>query len=160
MVGGSVSAFFGGLHFWWPKVTGRLYNEAWARFAAIILYIGFNLTFFPQFIAGYAGMRRRIHVYDVQYQVENVISSTGALLLAIAYILPLFYLTWSLFNGRRAGANPWDATGLEWTTGSPPPRRNFLQPPHVDEDPYAYHDKSRSPDKTDSPARAGREEDT
>jgi cytochrome c oxidase subunit 1 len=160
MVGGSVSAFFAGLHFWWPKVTGRLYNEAWARFAAIILYIGFNLTFFPQFIAGYAGMRRRIHVYDVQYQVENVISSTGALLLAIAYILPLFYLTWSLFNGRRAGSNPWDATGLEWTTGSPPPRRNFLQPPYVDEDPYAYHDRSRSPDKTDSPARAGREEDT
>jgi cytochrome c oxidase subunit 1 len=160
MVGGTVSAFFGGLHFWWPKVTGRLYNETWARFAAIVLFIGFNLTFFPQFIVGYLGMPRRVHIYDRQFQVENVISSTGAMLLAIAYAMPLFYLAWSLFHGRRAGSNPWSATGLEWTTPSPPPRENFEHPPNVTEEAYNYHDRDTPPGVDQAPARAGREEDT
>jgi cytochrome c oxidase subunit 1 len=160
MVGGTVSAFFGGLHFWWPKVTGRLYNEAWARFAAIILFVGFNLTFFPQFIVGYLGMPRRVHVYAAEYQVENVISTTGALLLAIAYLLPLGYFTWSLFRGRRAGPNPWDAAGLEWQTSSPPPRDNFKRQPVVREEAYAYHEHGEAPTPDQSPPRAGRQEDT
>ena len=111
MVGGTVSAFFGGLHFWWPKITGRLYPEAWARFAAILMFFGFNLTFFPQFIMGYLGMPRRYHVYPPEFQVYHVLSTAGAAVLGVAYLLPLFYLTWSLFHGRRRGPNPWEAHG-------------------------------------------------
>ena len=139
MVGGSVSAFFAGLHFWWPKITGRMYPEPWARFAAILMYFGFNLTFFPQFIAGYLGMPRRYHTYPPEFQVWNVMSSSGAAILAAAYLLPLGYLTWSLVYERRAGNNPWGATGLEWSTTSPPPPRNFEVQPRVDVRPYDYH---------------------
>jgi cytochrome c oxidase subunit 1 len=139
MVGGSVSAFFAGLHFWWPKVTGRLYNEAWARLAAVTMFVGFNVTFLPQFIVGYEGMPRRYHVYPDVFQVWNVISSGGALILAVAYILPLIYLPWSLRYGARAGRNPWNATGLEWQTPSPPPKHNFERTPVVETGPYMYH---------------------
>jgi cytochrome c oxidase subunit 1 len=139
MVGGAVSAFFGGLHFWWPKITGRLYPENWACFAAILMFFGFNLTFFPQFVMGYLGMPRRYHVYPPEFQVYHVLSSAGAAVLGAAYFLPLFYLTWSLFRGQPAGANPWGAKGLEWQTPSPPPRENFSVPPVVDHVPYDYH---------------------
>jgi cytochrome c oxidase subunit 1 len=138
MVGGSVMAYLGGIHFWWPKVTGRLYSEAWARFAAILMFFGFNLTFFPQYILGWEGMPRRYHEYLPQYQVLNVLSSAGATILAVAYLLPLGYLLWSLRHGARAGPNPWDAQGLEWTTPSPPPLHNFEQTPTVIDGPYAY----------------------
>ena len=145
MVGGSVSAYFAGLHYWWPKITGRLYSEAWARFAAILMFFGFNFTFFPQFIAGYLGMPRRYHVYPPEFQVYNVMSSTGAVVLAAAYLLPLFYLAWSLIGGARAGNNPWDATGLEWKTTSPPPRENFAVTPRVTQSPYDYHPINEAP---------------
>ena len=138
MVGGMVSAFFGGLHFWWPKITGRMYHEAWARFAAVLMFFGFNFTFFPQFVMGYIGMPRRYHLYPPEFQVYHVLSSAGAAVLAAAYIMPLFYLMWSLRYGERAGENPWNATGLEWQTGSPPPTHNFTRPPIVG-DPYDYH---------------------
>jgi cytochrome c oxidase subunit 1 len=138
MVGGAVSAFFGGLHYWWPKITGRLYPEYWARAAAILIFFGFNLTFFPQFILGVLGMPRRYHVYPPELQVWNVLSSAGASILALAYALPLFYLGWSLFFGRRAGPNPWRATGLEWQTSSPPPPHNFADMPVVVREPYCY----------------------
>ena len=103
MVGGTVSAFFGGLHFWWPKVTGKMYPESWAKFAAILMYFGFNMTFLPQFFAGYLGMPRRYHTYPPEYQIYNVMSSSGAAVLAVAYLLPLGYFAWSLFYGKRAG---------------------------------------------------------
>jgi cytochrome c oxidase subunit 1 len=138
MVGGMVSAYFGGLHFWWPKITGRLYPEYWARAAAILIFFGFNLTFFPQFILGYLGMPRRYHAYAPEFQVWNVLSSAGASILAIAYLMPLFYLGWSLFRGPRAPRNPWDATGLEWQTASPPPTFNFAETPVVTRGPYQY----------------------
>jgi cytochrome c oxidase subunit 1 len=138
MVGATVSAFFGGLHYWWPKMTGRLYPEMWARFAAILTFVGFNLTFFPQFILGYLGMPRRSYSYPAEWQPWNVLSSAGASILAVAYVLPLLYLGWSLLYGRRAGANPWGATGLEWTTPSPPPKHNFAQTPAVRLGPYSY----------------------
>ena len=138
MVGGSVMAYLGGIHFWWPKITGRLYSEAWARFAAILMFFGFNLTFFPQYILGWEGMPRRYHAYLPQYQVWNVLSSAGASLLGVAYLLPLCYLAWSLRHGARAGANPWGAKGLEWQVPSPPPLHNFGQTPEVHEGPYAY----------------------
>ncbi len=139
MVGGTVSAFFGGLHYWWPKITGRLYPEIWARVAAILTFVGFNLTFFPQFILGYLGMPRRYYAYPPQWQSWNVLSSAGASILAIAYIMPLGYLLWSLFYGERAGPNPWRATGLEWLTSSPPPTYNFARTPVVMVEPYAYN---------------------
>ncbi|QGM44328.1 cytochrome c oxidase subunit I [Methylocystis heyeri] len=146
MVGGSVSAFFAGLHFWWPKITGRLYSEAWARFAAIVMFLGFNTTFLPQFIMGYGGMPRRYHVYPQEFQVYHVISSVGALILLSAYLLPLIYLGWSLLYGTRAGDNPWDATGLEWQTSSPPPKENFEEIPVVNAGPYHYHPAEEAPD--------------
>ncbi len=138
MVGGSVMAYMGGLHFWWPKITGRMYNERWAMLSAILMFIGFNLTFFPQFVVGYLGMPRRYHEYAQEFQVLNVLSTAGATVLGAAYIFPLTYLLYSLFKGPRAGNNPWRATGLEWQTTSPPPTFNFDKTPVVTEPPYAY----------------------
>ncbi|MGN6375214.1 MAG: cytochrome c oxidase subunit I [Sphingomonas sp.] len=147
MVGGSVSAFFGGLHFWWPKITGRMYPERPARFAAISMFFGFNFTFFPQFILGLEGMPRRYHDYPQVFQPLQVLSSTGALVLAFAYVWPLFYLAWSLVKGPRAPDNPWDATGLEWQTKSPPPKENFDRDPVITADPYGYHPEHFAPDE-------------
>lgn len=138
MVGGMVSAYFAGLHFWWPKITGRMYPEMWGRAAALIIFIGFNLTFFPQFLLGYLGMPRRYFSYPPEFQVLNVLSSAGASILALGYLLPLFYLTWSLWFGKPASANPWGATGLEWQTPSPPTTENFASTPTVTRPPYDY----------------------
>jgi cytochrome c oxidase subunit 1 len=138
MVGATVSAYFGALHYWWPKMTGRLYPEMWARFAAILTYAGFNLTFFPQFVLGYLGMPRRWYTYPAEWQSWNLLSSAGASILAVAYALPLLYLGWSSIWGRQAGANPWRATGLEWSTASPPPKHNFERTPTVVAPPYCY----------------------
>jgi cytochrome c oxidase subunit 1 len=137
MVGGSVMAYLGGIHFWWPKITGKTYPEGWARSAAVLMFFGFNLTFFPQYILGYEGMPRRYHSYLPEFQVLNVLSSAGASILAVAYLLPIAYLLWSLRYGGVAGDNPWDARGLEWQTTSPPPKENFLRRPVVREA-YAY----------------------
>jgi cytochrome c oxidase subunit 1 len=138
MVGGMVSAFFAGLHYWWPKITGRMYPEMWGRIGALIIFIGFNLTFFPQFILGYLGMPRRYHSYPPEFEVLNVLSSAGATILAAGYLLPLAYLMWSLRFGERAPANPWGATGLEWQTQSPPLTENFDETPVVTDPPYNY----------------------
>jgi cytochrome c oxidase subunit I len=138
MVGGMVMAYFGGIHYWWPKMTGRLYPEGWAKLAALIVFVGFNLTFFPQFILGYMGMPRRYHAYAPEFQVLNVMSSAGASILAVGYLLPLVYLLWSLRYGPVAGANPWGVKGLEWQTPSPPPPENFDVTPVVTEEPYNY----------------------
>jgi cytochrome c oxidase subunit I len=138
MVGGAVMAYLGGIHFWWPKMTGRLYPEGWARLAAVTIFLGFNLTFFPQFVLGYLGMPRRYHAYPPEFQVLNVMSSAGASILAVGYLLPLIYLIWSLRYGPVAGMNPWKATGLEWQTPSPPPTDNFDVPPVVTREPYDY----------------------
>jgi cytochrome c oxidase subunit 1 len=140
MVGGMVTAFMGGLHFWWPKITGRLYPEGWGKIAAATMFIGFNLTFFPQFVLGYLGMNRRYWEYDPQFQVLNVLSSAGASILGVSYILPLAYLLWSLRYGARAGNNPWNAAGLEWTISSPPTKHNFEVTPQVTTEPYNYED--------------------
>jgi cytochrome c oxidase subunit 1 len=138
MVGGSVTAFLGGIHYWWPKMTGRLYNNWLAQIAALLVFIGFNVTFFPQFILGYMGMPRRYYAYAAEYQVLNVLSSAGASVLALAFLLPAIYLTYSLFKGAKAGNNPWGAKGLEWETTSPPPTLNFDKMPIVTEEVYNY----------------------
>jgi cytochrome c oxidase subunit 1 len=138
MVGGTIMAYLGGIHFWWPKMTGRLYPEGWARFAALVVFVGFNLTFFPQFIVGYLGMPRRYHVYPDEFQILNVMSTAGASILGVGYLIPLIYLLWSLRYGPLASANPWGATGLEWKTPSPPPTENFEKTPIVTEEAYEY----------------------
>jgi len=138
MVGSAVMAYLGGIHFWWPKMTGRNYPEIPARLAALIIFLGFNLTFFPQFVLGYLGMPRRYHVYPPEFQVLNVMSSAGASILAVGYVLPLIYLIWSLRYGTVAGMNPWKAKGLEWQTPSPPPTDNFVVTPVVMQEAYAY----------------------
>ncbi len=138
MVGGAVTAFFGALHFWWPKITGRLYDETLGRIAALIILAGFNLTFFPLFMMGYEGLPRRYHLYPPEFQTLQVVSSTGAALLALGYLMPLCYLLWSLRRGPRAPDNPWGAAGLEWSTASPPPRYNFDAAPVVAHGPYEY----------------------
>jgi cytochrome c oxidase subunit I len=138
MVGGTVMAYLAGIHYWWPKITGRMYPEWWARLAALLVFVGFNLTFFPQFILGYLGMPRRYHAYAPEFQVLNVLSTAGASVLAVGYVLPIIYLVWSIWFGRPAGPNPWGAVGLEWTTSSPPPKENFHETPVVTWDAYDY----------------------
>ncbi|TAM82835.1 MAG: cytochrome c oxidase subunit I [Acidobacteria bacterium] len=138
MVGGAVMGYLGGIHYWWPKMTGRLYPDGWARVSAIIIFIGFNLTFFPQFILGYLGMPRRYAVYPAEFHTLNVVSTAGASILGLGYVIPLIYLAWSARYGPIAGPNPWKATGLEWTTTSPPPTHNFEETPVVTEEPYGY----------------------
>ena len=143
MVGGMVMAYLGGIHFWWPKISGRLYPEGWARFAALVVFVGFNLTFFPQFVLGYLGMPRRYHAYPPEFQVLNVMSTAGASILAVGYVLPMAYLIWSIRYGKRASDNPWDATGLEWQTPSPPPTENFEETPVVTWEAYDYGSKEK-----------------
>jgi cytochrome c oxidase subunit 1 len=138
MVGGMVSAIMAGLHFWWPKMTGRMYPEGLGKMAALILFIGFNLTFFPQFIVGYLGMPRRYWSYPAEFQVLNVLSTAGASVLAIGYLLPMLYLVWSLKYGKVASGNPWNVPGLEWSIQSPPIEENFVQTPVVDFEAYDY----------------------
>ena len=139
MVGGMVLGYMAGLHYWWPKITGRMYSDTASRITAIIIFVGFFLTFLPQFVAGYNGMPRRYHTYAPEFQVWNVMSTAGASILGVGYVLPLFYLTSSLWFGKPAGRNPWHATGLEWQTPSPPPTENFETTPVVVRPPYQYH---------------------
>ena len=138
MVGGMLMAFLGGLHFWWPKITGRMYPESFSKVAAVTAFIGFNVTFMPQFILGYLGMPRRYHAYPPEFQVLNVLSTAGATILGIGFMMPALYLTWSLKYGAIAGSNPWQATGLEWQIQSPPMTENFTQIPIMDHEAYDY----------------------
>jgi cytochrome c oxidase subunit 1 len=144
MVGGTIMAYLGGLHYWWPKITGRLYPEGWARLSALIIFLGFNLTFFPQFILGYLGMPRRYAAYPDEFQALNVMSSAGASILGVGYLIPMIYFAWSMRYGAFAGPNPWEATGLEWKTSSPPPPENFDAKPVVNEPAYAYEEEEQN----------------
>ena len=151
MVGGMVMAYLGGIHYWWPKMCGRTYPEAWAKLAALIIFIGFNLTFFPQFVLGYLGMPRRYHAYPAEFQVLNVMSSAGASILAVGYLLPMVYLLWSLRYGKVAGPNPWGVRSLEWETSSPPPVENFARTPVVTGPAYDYGREEDASDTTVQP---------
>lgn len=139
MVGGTVMAFLGGVHYWWPKVSGRMYPEGLAKLSALTVFLGFNLTFFPQFVLGYLGMPRRYAAYPDEFQFLHIMSTAGASILGVGYVMPLCYLIWAWKYGRPAGPNPWRATGLEWKTPSPPPVHNFETTPVVYWDkPYDY----------------------
>ena len=141
MVGGTLLAYLGGLQYWWPKISGRMYPEGWGRFSALIVFVGFNLTFSPQFVLGYMGMPRRYHTYPadlVSWQVLHVLSTAGASILGVGLLIPLVYLAWSLRYGRIADANPWHLPGLEWQTSSPPPTQNFITTPIVTQEAYEF----------------------
>ncbi len=138
MVGGALLGYLSGLHFWWPKMTGRMYSDVWSKVSAVLVFAGFNLTFGPQFLLGYMGMPRRYHAYPPEFQVLNVLSSAGASVLGLGLLLPAVYLTWSLKKGEKASANPWGATGLEWQTQSPPIPENFEVTPVVTHEAYDY----------------------
>ena len=140
MVGGMVMAYLGGMHFWWPKISGRMYPEAWGRLAALLVFVGFNLTFFPQFVLGYMGMPRRYWDYShsPEFQILNVLSTAGATILAVGYLLPMVYFLWSMRYGKPAPDNPWNAAGLEWMIPSPPSTYNFEEQPVVSWEAYNY----------------------
>jgi cytochrome c oxidase subunit 1 len=142
MVGGMVMAYLGGMHFWWPKISGRMYPEGWGRLAALLVFVGFNLTFFPQFVLGYMGMPRRYWDYShmPEFQILNVLSTAGATVLAVGYLLPMIYFLWSMRYGKPAPANPWNAAGLEWMIPSPPTTYNFEEQPVVTWEAYNYDD--------------------
>jgi len=138
MVGGMMFAWQAGLHFWWPKMTGKMYSDFWSRLAAVVMLVGFALTFLPQFVAGYMGMPRRYPNYPPEFQIYNVLSTAAAYLQGIGFAMPAFYLIGSLFFGKPAGNNPFRATGLEWQTSSPPGPHNFESLPQVYFGPYEY----------------------
>ncbi len=144
MVGGAVTAYLAGLHFWWPKMTGRLYNQMLGKLSAVIVFVGFNATFFPQFLLGMQGMPRRYHSYREEWQFLNILSTSGAMVLGIGFLLPVLYFTYSAVCGRAAGDNPWGAKGLEWEKAtSPPSPHNFEEDPVVTEEAYAYTGKEQ-----------------
>jgi cytochrome c oxidase subunit 1 len=138
MVGGTVMAFLAGLHYWWPKLWGKMYNELWARISCVLVFIGFNVTFFTQFILGTKGMPRRYYTYLDQYQPLHAFSSFGSWIMGLGFIIMAVYLIHSLIKGRRAGRNPWGGLTLEWTNSSPPPKENFSETPQLASGPYDY----------------------
>ena len=142
MVGGQVIAYLGGLHYWWPKMTGKMYSEFWGKVSAMLVFVGFNLTFFPQFILGYMGMPRRYASYPEELQVLNIFSTAGATVLAVGFTMPVVYFLHSLIWGKQASANPWLLPGLEWRTSSPPPTENFEVPPVVTWEAYEFGEDS------------------
>jgi cytochrome c oxidase subunit I len=140
MVGAVIMAFLIALHYWFPKMFGRMYHEGWGMVAASLIVLGFNATFIPQFLLGNAGMPRRYYMYPERYQALNVASTAGASLLAFGFIIILIYLSYALFRGKVAGDNPWNSRGYEWMTSSPPPKHNFDQTPIIDRDSHDYQE--------------------
>ncbi len=140
MMGGTVMAFVGGLHHWWPKMTGRMYSEAWARLSAILIFIGFNATFFPQFILGSRGMPRRYYAYLPEFQGLHVFSTFGSWVIGAGFFIMLGYLVYSLKAGAVASTNPWGAASLEWQTATPPPTENFPVQPVAEHGPYDFEE--------------------
>jgi cytochrome c oxidase subunit 1 len=147
MMGGAVTAFLGGLHYWWPKVTGRMYSEKVGRLGAVMVLVGMNVTFFPQFVLGTRGMPRRYYNYLEEFQGLHQLSTVGAYILGLAFVITAVSLWSSLKNGKKASANPWGGTTLEWAISSPPPYYNFQTPPEVNQGPYDGYENLRYDDK-------------
>jgi len=145
MFGGSMVAFLAGLHYWWPKITGRMFHDRWGQLACLIVFVGFNLTFFPQFVMGSRGMPRRYYDYTgllqqhPEFSYYHLLSTIGAFAMGVGLVIVLGYLLASLWRGERAAANPWGGATLEWQCASPPPHDNFASPPPAC-DPYDYSD--------------------
>jgi len=139
MMGGMVMAFLGGLHYWWPKMFGKMYSEFWGKIAAAIIFVGFNMTFLPQFIMGSQGMPRRYFNYIDQFQGFHQFSTLGAYVMGIGFVIIAAYLLHSLLKGEKAPSNPWGSRALEWQTSSPPDLHNFTYTPVIINGPYDYH---------------------
>jgi cytochrome c oxidase subunit 1 len=138
MMGGTVMALLGGIHYWWPKMWGRTYNEVWGRVTAVIIFVGFNVAFFPQFLMGSRGMPRRYHAYPEQFAELHSVSTLGAFVLGLGFLIMFIYLLHSIFRGRRVGPNPWGSLTMEWETASPPPPNNFDKDMRLEHGPYDY----------------------
>jgi cytochrome c oxidase subunit 1 len=138
MVGGTLTGYLAAIHYWFPKVTGRMYPEKWGIVASAGVSLGFVFTFVPQFLLGNAGMPRRYWSYPPKYQWLHVASTAGATVLALGMILTLVYVLVAAFHGPRAGDNPWRSRSFEWRTSSPPPEENFEQVPHWSRGTYDY----------------------
>jgi cytochrome c oxidase subunit 1 len=145
MMGGAITALMGGLHYWWPKMSGRMYHEPHGQFGAITVLVGLNLTFFPQFIMGSRGMPRRYYNYLEEFQDLHQLSTVGAFMMGVGFAWTAFYLFKSLRSGAKAPNNPWGGGSLEWQTTSPPPYYNFHHPPTVTAGPYEYGDLKYDP---------------
>ncbi|XWN36020.1 MAG: cytochrome c oxidase subunit I [Balneola sp.] len=139
MMGGTLIALLAGLHFWWPKMTGKMYNEFLAKIASVFIFVGFNVTFLPQFVMGAQGMPRRYYNYVDQFTAFHQTSTIGSYLLGVGFLIILYYLMHSLFKGAKSPANPWGSRGLEWQATSPPDFHNFDHTPVVIHGPYDYH---------------------
>jgi cytochrome c oxidase subunit I len=139
MVGGTLTGYIAALHYWFPKMFGRMYSERWGMVSSITVFTGFFFTFMPQFLLGNAGMPRRYYSYPEQYQWLNVLSTAGASILAGGLVLTLIYLGVALFRGARAPDNPWHSRSYEWLAPTPPPQHNFLEPPQFEHGPYDFH---------------------
>jgi cytochrome c oxidase subunit I len=138
MVGGTLMAIMGGIYYWFPKIFGKMYSEFWARITFVLIFIGFNVTFFPQFILGAMGMPRRYYDYLPEYESLNKISTIGAWTIGVGFLIGLFVILHGIFKGKKASDNPWGAKTLEWQTSSPPPHLNFHEEPIVTAGPYEY----------------------
>ena len=138
MVGGTLMAIMGGIYYWFPKIFGKMYNEFWARITFVLIFVGFNVTFFPQFVLGAMGMPRRYYDYLPEYESLNKISSVGAWTIGTGFLIALFVLIHGMRKGKKAEMNPWGAKTLEWATPSPPPHQNFIDEPVVTAGPYEY----------------------
>jgi cytochrome c oxidase subunit 1 len=138
MMGGTVMALLGGVHYWWPKIWGRMYSEFWARISWVLVFVGFNMTFFTQFILGTQGMPRRYYTYLDKYQPLHGFSSVGTWVLGAGFIIMGVYLIHAIFKGRPAGSNPWGGLTFEWQTTSPPSPHNFESTPIATHGPYDY----------------------
>lgn len=147
MMGGVAFAFVGGLYYWWPKITGRMFDEKVANIGAVLMFIGFNTTFFTQFLLGFKGMPRRYFDYDPEFAGLHAFSSVGSWILGLGFLVALINFVQSLRKGEIAPANPWGGTTLEWTTSSPPHPHNFVDTPTVSAGPY---------DREHAPAETGR----
>ncbi len=140
MMGGTVMAFIAGLFYWWPKMFGRMMNEFWGRISALLVFVGFNVTFFTQFVMGTQGMPRRYYTYIDAFHDLHMISTVGSWILGLGLLLVLINMLWSLKAGRLAPGNPWGAATLEWTHAtSPPDHHNFHRTPLVTHGPYDYN---------------------
>ena len=139
MVGGTVMGFVGGLHYWWPKMTGKLYSETMARVSWFLVFVGFNITFLTQFVLGSRGMPRRYYDYLPQYHALHATSTIGSWILGLGFFTMLAMFIRSLTSGAKSSANPWGSAALEWQTATPPPLANFVKEPKVTRGPYDYH---------------------
>lgn len=138
MMGGTVMGLLAGLHYWWPKMFGRMYPEKWGKISWAFIFVGFNVTFLPQFVLGQRGMPRRYHDYLPEYTPLHQLSTFGSWLIGMGMLIMFIYFIWSFKKGAKAPDNPWGAKSLEWQIASPPTVHNFEKPPVIGDGPYEY----------------------